>query len=251
MSKTEYYRTTLRSLADWDDFLLKESRLPGPRANLELISVVADEGAKAQFEHFLTFNAERFPANTQGEFLAVCGAVGLGRLLAQGEYSVLETLRKCASDSRWRVREGVAMALQRLGDTHMRRLLSEMERWSRGNFLEMRAAAASLCEPRLLKQKESAQQTLVLLDRITASISSTNDRNTDEFRALKKGMGYCWSVAVAANPAAGMPLMEHWFSTTDKDIHWIMKENLKKKRLERMNAGWVQHSQLQLERSTL
>jgi hypothetical protein len=251
VSKTEYYRTTLRSLADWDDFLLKESRLPGPRANLELISVVADEGAKAQFEHFLTFNAERFPANTQGEFLAVCGAVGLGRLLAQGEYSVLETLRKCASDSRWRVREGVAMALQRLGDTHMRRLLSEMERWSRGNFLEMRAAAASLCEPRLLKQKESAQQTLVLLDRITASISSTNDRNTDEFRALKKGMGYCWSVAVAANPAAGMPLMEHWFSTTDKDIHWIMKENLKKKRLERMNAGWVQHSQLQLERSTL
>jgi hypothetical protein len=251
VSKTEYYRTTLRSLADWDDFLLKESRLPGPRANLELISVVADEGAKAQFEHFLTFNAERFPANTQGEFLAVCGAVGLGRLLAQGEYSVLETLRKCASDSRWRVREGVAMALQRLGDTHMRRLLSEMERWSRGNFLEMRAAAASLCEPRLLKQKESAQQTLVLLDRITASISSTNDRNTDEFRALKKGMGYCWSVAVAANPAAGMPLMEHWFSTTDKDIHWIMKENLKKKRLERMNAGWVQHSQLQLERSML
>jgi hypothetical protein len=251
VSKTEYYRTTLRSLADWDDFLLKESRLPGPRANLELISVVADEGTKAQFEHFLTFNAERFPANTQGEFLAVCGAVGLGRLLAQGDCSVLETLRECASDSRWRVREGVAMALQRLGDTHMRRLLSEMERWSRGNFLEMRAAAASLCEPRLLKQKECAQQTLALLDRITASISSANDRNTGEFRALKKGMGYCWSVAVAANPAAGMPLIEHWFSTTDKDIHWIMRENLKKKRLERMNAEWVQHSRLQLERSTL
>ncbi|MGB9372419.1 MAG: hypothetical protein WCB79_10890 [Halobacteriota archaeon] len=251
MSKTEYYRTTLRSLADWDDFLLKESRLPGPRANLELVSVVADEATKAQFEHFLTFNAERFPANTQGEFLAVCGAVGLGRLLAQGDCSVLETLRKCASDSRWRVREGVAMALQHLGDTHMRRLLSEMERWSRGNFLEMRAAAASLCEPRLLKQKECAQQTLALLDRITASISSANDRNTGEFRALKKGMGYCWSVAVAANPAAGMPLMEHWFSTVDKDIHWIMRENLKKKRLERMNAGWVQHSRLQLERSML
>ena len=54
MSKTEYYRTTLRSLADWDNFLLKESRLRGPRANLELVSVVADEGTKAQFEHFLS-----------------------------------------------------------------------------------------------------------------------------------------------------------------------------------------------------
>jgi hypothetical protein len=249
MSKTEYYRTTLRSLADWDDFLLKESGLPGPRGNLELASVVADEGTEAQFKHFLTFDAERFPTNTQGEFLAVCGAVGLGRLLAQGDCSVLETLRKSASDSRWRVREGVAMALQRLGDTHLSRLLREMERWSEGNFLEMRAAAASLCEPRLLKQKECAKRTLVLLDRITASISSANDRNTDEFRALRKGMGYCWSVAVAANPAAGMPLMEHWFSTTDKDIRGIMKENLKKKRLERMNAGWVQHSRRQLERT--
>ncbi len=113
----------------------------------------------------------------------------------------------------------------------------------------MRAAAASLCEPRLLKQKECAKQTLALLDQITASILSANDRKTDEFRALKKGMGYCWSVAVAANPAAGMPLMEHWFSATDKDIRWIMRENLKKKRLERMNAEWVRHSRRQLERT--
>jgi 3-methyladenine DNA glycosylase AlkC len=141
------------------------------------------------------------------------------------------------------------MALQRLGDTHLSRLLREMERWSEGNFLEMRAAAASLCEPRLLKQKECAKQTLALLDQITASILSANDRKTDEFRALKKGMGYCWSVAVAANPAAGMPLMEHWFSATDKDIRWIMRENLKKKRLERMNAEWVRHSRRQLERT--
>jgi hypothetical protein len=211
--------------------------------------VVADEGTEAQFKHFLTFDAERAPANTPGEFLAVCGAVGLGRLLAHGDFSVLETLRKCASDSRWRVREGVAMALQRLGDTDMSRLLSEMEPWCQGNFLEMRAAAASLCEPRLLKQKECAKQTLVLLDRITESISSANDRNAEEFRALKKGMGYCWSVAVAANPAAGMPLMEHWFSTTDKDIRWIMRENLKKKRLERINAEWVHQSRLRLEGS--
>ena len=247
MSKTGYYGTTLRSLSDWDDFLLKESRLPGPRANLELASVVANEGTEAQFKHFLTFDAKRFPANTPGEFVAVCGTLGLGRLLAQGDCSVLEMLRKCASDPRWRVREGVAMALQRLGDADMGRLLSEMERWSRGNFFEMRAVAASLCEPQLLKQKEYAKQTLALLDRITASISRSNDRNTDEFKALKKGMGYCWSVAVAANPAAGMSLMEHWFSTADKDIRWIMRENLKKKRLERMNAGWVQDSRLQLE----
>jgi hypothetical protein len=49
MSKSEYYRETLRTLADWDSFLLKESGLPGPRANLELVNVVADEGTETQF----------------------------------------------------------------------------------------------------------------------------------------------------------------------------------------------------------
>jgi len=247
VSKTEYYRTTLRSLPDWDDFLLRESKLPGPRANLELVGVVADEGTESQFKHFLTFDAERFPANTQGEFLALCGVVGLGRLLTEGDFSVLEILRKCASDLRWRVREGVAIALQRLGETHMSQLLIEMERWSKGTFLEMRAAAASLCEPRLLKQQECSKRTLLLLDRITASISCAGDRNTDEFKALRKAMAYCWSVAAAANPVVGIPLMERWFSTADEDIRWIMRQNLKKKRLERVSTEWVQRSRKRLE----
>lgn len=93
-----------------------------------------------------------------------------------------------------------------------------MERWSRGSFLEMRAAAASLCEPRLLKQAEHAIEVLIILDRITKSISNAKNRNTDAFKALRKSMGYCWSVAAAANPDAGMSMMEQWFATKDKDI---------------------------------
>ncbi len=33
--------------------------------------------------------------------------------------------------------------------------------------------------------------------------------------------------------------MEKWFLSTDKDIIWIMKENLKKNRLERKDPEWV------------
>jgi hypothetical protein len=116
-----------------------------------------------------------------------------------------------ASDTRWRVREGVAMGLQRLGDTDIKGLLSEMERWSQGNFLEMRAAAASLCEPRLLKQTEHAREVLLILDRITTSISGAKNRNTDAFKALRKSVGYCRSVAVAANPDAGMSIWNSGF----------------------------------------
>ena len=136
--------------------------MPGPRANLELVNVVADEGTEAQFKHFLTFDEKSAPRNSQLEFLAVCGIVGMGQLLAQGNYDALNILRAAASDSRWRVREGVA---------NMERLLNEMVRWSEGNFLEMRAAAAALCEPKLLYRKEHAKETLFILDKMTRSIS--------------------------------------------------------------------------------
>jgi hypothetical protein len=69
------------------------------------------------------------------------------------------------------------------------------------------------------------------------------DRSNPDFRALRKGLGYCWSVAVAALPELGKPLMEKWLGNPDRDIQWIMKTNLKKNRLVRMDADWVdQHS---------
>ena len=33
--------------------------------------------------------------------------------------------------------------------------------------------------------------------------------------------------------------MEKWLANSDKDIRWIMKENLTKARLVRMDADWV------------
>ena len=32
--------------------------------------------------------------------------------------------------------------------------------------------------------------------------------------------------------------MEKWLVHPDKDVRWIMKENLKKNRLPRMDAAW-------------
>ena len=41
MSKTGEYRDKLRSLGEWDAYLLAESGLPGPRGNIELAQVAA------------------------------------------------------------------------------------------------------------------------------------------------------------------------------------------------------------------
>ncbi len=246
MTKLDEYKTKLKQLKSWDSFLLKESGLPGPRANLELIQAVADEGDAELFERYLTYDPFQAPTNSPQVFLAVCGVVGLGRLAAEGNRSVLKTLRGFASDPRWRMREGVAMALQRLGDQDMNALLREAARWSKGSPLEQRAAAAGICEPRLLHNAEQAAQVLKILNDITASIAKVDDRKSDAFIALKKGLAYCWSVAVAALPDEGKRNMEQWFSSQDKDVIWIMKENLKKNRLARMDAAWVKEWQAKL-----
>jgi hypothetical protein len=248
MAKSEEYRSTLRSLDDWDEFLLRESGLPGPRGNLELAQVVADQGNARLFKRYLSFDAARAPTNSPYEFLAFCGVIGLGKLLAQGDTKELGVLRRFASDPRWRIREGVAMALQRLGEKDMDSLVRAMKSWSEGNLLEKRAAAAAVCEPRLLHDARQVRLVLKILDRITASIENIQDRKSVDFHALKKGLGYCWSVAVAALPGEGKRAMEKWFSSQDKDTLWIMRENLKKDRLERVDAEWVTASKAQLGR---
>jgi hypothetical protein len=239
MGNVEQYRQSLHSLDKWDEFLMQESGLPGPRGNLELAQAVADEGDLALFERYAAIDAHQAPTNSPAEFLTVCGVIGLGRMLAEGHAELLPELRRHASDPRWRTREAVAMALQRLGDANMDALLVEMQAWARGNFLEQRAAAAGLCEPRLLRQPEHTRVVLAILDAIMLSILQAADRQGEAFQALRKGMGYCWSVAVAALPAEGIPMLERWLNVDDKDVRWIMKENLKKNRLVRLDPAWV------------
>jgi len=244
MSKADEYRAKLRTLKNWDAYLLKLSGLSGPRGNLELAQVVADEGDRGLFMRYTAYTHDQAPVNSPYEFLAFCGVVGLGRLLAEGDDNLLEILRIHASDPRWRIREAVAMALQRLGDKNMDELLAGMKTWSRGTPLEQRAAAVALCEPRLLGQAGQVRAVLQILDRITASLQRSDTFPREDILVLRKGLGYCWSVAVAALPGEGKAIMEKWLVTTNKDIQWIMQENLKKARLARIDPEWVKKWQI-------
>jgi hypothetical protein len=246
MSKIGVYRQTLKKLDDWIPFLLKESGLPGPRGNLELAHAVAEEGSEVQFEKLLSFQAKE---NTPEVFLVFCGVVGLGKLAAS-ETHLFDQLRGYTSDPRWRIREAVATGLQLAGAQDMELLLKEMQKWSKGDWSEKRAAAAALAEPRLLKEPSHVKQVLQILDGITTSMESTGHPRDEAFSVLRQAMGYCWSVAVAALPERGKPIIEKWLDSKNKDIRWMMKENLKKNRLVRMDRGWVTTCNLRLEQAT-
>jgi hypothetical protein len=238
MTKVAEYRHTLRSLQDWVPFLMANSGLPGPRGNLELANAVAEEGNEKQFNHFLTYHAQE---NTPEVFVVFCGVVGLGKLAAH-QPGLFIRLREYAADPRWRIREAVATGLQLTGDQDTDMLLREMKTWAKGTWWEKRAAAAALAEPRLLKNPKHAEQALQVLDKITKTMETNENSRDDAFQVLRKAMGYCWSVAVVALPELGKPMLEKWLNSLDKDIRWVMKENLKKNRLAKMDVDWVESS---------
>ena len=115
MTKKEYYEHELGLADDWTEYLLKHSNLPGPRGNLELMQAFVEMGSENDFIPLLDNTPELAPVNSPEEFLAFCGTVGLGELIANGIKEYLPDLRRQASDPRWRIREAVAMGMQIIG----------------------------------------------------------------------------------------------------------------------------------------
>ena len=239
MPSFQDYLDQLSSAPDWDQFLLDHSGLPGPRGNLELARAAAELGDEARFSAWLALDPTQAPVNSPAEFLHFCGALGLGKLVVQGQTQYRELLRILASDPRWRTREAVAMALQRVGRADMDSLLDVAKSWVQGNHYEQRAAVAALAEPALLSDARYAAPILDVLDAATLSIVQSKDRKEAGFQALRKGLAYAWSVVVAAYPDSGKPPMEAWLIHPDPDIHWIMKQNLAKKRLAAAGKDWL------------
>jgi hypothetical protein len=234
MSKKEEHRKDLGTLQCWDDYLLKNSNLPGPRANLELLDVVAELGDEGTLLRYASIKPLDGPVESPKCFLACCGVAGLGKLIASGRIVHWALLREKASDPRWRVREAVAIALQFVGDHSMPLLLEEMQQWMTGSLTEQRAAMAGLCEPRLLRDRGNATKVIHILGHITGELIQVEDRRSEEFRILRQALGYGWSVAIVALPEGGLQYFNRFRNHSDKDIQWIVKENLKKNRMIRL-----------------
>lgn len=227
-SRVDTYRAELRKLKDWEPYLKKHSGLPGPRANLELVAAVGEE---ADPDRLWRLSA------SQDEFLALCGTAGLGRVALMEPATVMKWLHELAGDARWRVREGVAMALQRLGKEDMPGLVAVMKEWSRDGAFVQRAVVAGLCEPALLNGDAQTVEVLAILDHITRSLAATGDRKHEGFRVLRQALGYGWSVAAAAAPQNARPYLEKWLRSSDSDVTWVMQQNLRKARMSELRKA--------------
>lgn len=228
----EGFETGALTSDDVADALAEMSGLPGLRANLSIVGLVARRAPRELLDAL---------ALSDDDFVRMCAVMGRGRVWAgeeAGEAHAEAAVRAAAVDPSWRVREAAAMALQLLGDLDPGRLRGAIDRWSRdADPLVVRAAVAGVCEPRLLADPETALTALDACARATATLASATapERRSPAWRTLRQALGYCWSVAVAASPGSGIPRFEA-LDAAHPDVAWIVSQNRSKARLRRVLA---------------
>jgi hypothetical protein len=239
----------MRNDARLSQYLVSNSNLPGPRGNLELAfafgELVEQHSMKessaselwALSSKWADISPVEAPVNHPREFLPFCGAYTIGIIGSVSPMfleKALRRLKELANDPRWRTREAVAMGIQKLIEKHSQRILKELEVWIGGDsWLQMRAVAAGVAEPRLLKDEETAEGALEIHKRIVAQVLSSKERKSPEFKALRQTLGYSISVVVSAVPKEGFEYLNNLALSRDADVVWVAKENLKKNRLVR------------------
>ncbi len=230
--------------------LLLGSGLPGPRLNLRLVeefaaavgTVLDDPGLDVdRLEALLDGWAALSPAEAPGdqpEVILPCAAVaGYGAAAAaRPEWWADEIgkLRAAASDPRWRVRELVAAATQRVLAANWDRTITAVQDWAAGpDPLLTRAAAAAVAEPALLTEPRRTNRATRVQQAAVATYSAIPpaDRRGDAARALRQALGFTVSVVTAAS--GDFALLAQLAGAADPDLRWIARENLRKARLRR------------------
>ena len=219
--------------------LLKNSGLPGPKANLELLYSFSKKATESEVNECFSFYRDDLH-NSPEEFVVMCGIVGYCILNKDNIPKTLMTIRKYASHSSWRIRESVAIGIQEIAENNMCEIIDNLKKWMDGNDLEKRAIVAALCEPRLLKEKTIIIELLEILNIITMGFDKIDGKLSENQNSLRKTLGYGWSVAIISLPDEGKSAFEKIAECNNKHIKWIVKENLRKKRLTVMDKKWVE-----------
>jgi hypothetical protein len=268
LSKRERHLADLRHLTPGNSkfaaYLLSQSNLPGKRGNLELAFTFAEyieeqypvnpERAWTFCEALIAENPPHKNFTGSEEFLPFCGVLGLGRIGRTDpvrESDVLIYVKSAALDERWRIREAAAMAIQDLMDVRPEATIAILQGWiQEDNYLLHRAVAAGVAEPRFMKNQEIARDALDLHKVILENVAHEPDRRDPDYMVLVKGLCYTLSVVITGIEQEGFTYLEDLLATNHPILQKIVRENLKKKRLIRLNAAKVSGLQQKLSSAT-
>ena len=254
MSKYDEYFQVIKGFFDEqkynevERYLVANSNLPGPRANLEMTYAFADyfDTWKPNNSHWeflcrlLNIGNAEAPTDNPREILPFCAIQAFGTLYLQVDEAkraqILDALKSEMNDKRWRMREAIAMSFQRIAERDfqvVKDLFSSLYHGS--NFLEKRAFVAALAHPPILKEKENVLFCLKISEDILNEIVILDEssRKIEDFTVLSKGLEYAISVFVENLPKEGFGILERFASVGQKDVKRILKANLGKARLKK------------------
>jgi hypothetical protein len=240
------------SAAPLERYLIENSNLPGPRMNLALVNRFADaigqlltppnepsERLEQLVDGWAARSLDAAPVNNPREMLPCCGVMTYGQAaVSRPEWwdDEIAKLHQAASNPRWRVREIVAMALQRMLKADWTRAIGLLNEWAKEDSpLVIRAAVAGVAEPPLLTDTSRGEDALAIqVEAVKWLMAQPSARRREEdMKTLRKALGFTVSVAVAATPESGFRQLEAFARLDDADVRWIVRENLKKNRLSK------------------
>jgi len=132
------------------------------------------------------------------------------------------------------------MGLQYLLESFPRETTTRLLPWADDESpLVVRALAAGFAEPRILADPETALAAVEAHRTILERIRLGAFAGDPDKRVLIQGLSYTVSVVVAGRPAEGFLWLRKLVAVEDPTIRKIMRENLKKKRLARVDADAV------------
>ena len=252
-----------------ESFILDNSKLPGPRANIELAIAIANELlphiAKSPWkQHLLDWSEidpSVAPSNHPKEFLPFVATIALATAYTSSNeddrHLIDRVLRRSANDPRWRSREACAMGLQSIGMQSPDDMLSILKRWlTEPSTYELRAVLAGLAHPPFLSNESivtyafessrtAVESWLALTDKKPKQWVSRGTQSygaigvvdeggsSDALVALRKTLEYAPSVFVAADPQRGFGMLADWLDCYGASVARIVASNLRKARLAR------------------
>jgi hypothetical protein len=222
------------------ELLARVGGLPGPRANAGVVLAFANEcaarGAKADalVTRMATLDVDAAPGASKYEIIPMCGVAALGARAASDQVAMraLATLHDCAEDLRFRVRDGVAEALARIGEQRGEALVHDLASWMDGYF-HAAAVLRAMTDPRWLTRITSASAVIERLDE-GFELAKNAPRAAARYPGFKSLLDVLAVAPVEAAARFGVPvfdLLARWSATKDPVLRELVAKVLSSPKL--------------------
>lgn len=220
--------------------LVKHSRLPGTRPNLELAEAFAascaSRGARsdALVTAMVRMDADRAPGATELEFLPLCGVYAAGFRAASDPRAtkMLTLLHDAAEDLRFRVRDAVVVALAKVGAVRGDELVAQVSDWMDG-FFHASAVLRALGSAAWLTRIDDATGPCELLDAAFRTLdgAARSASRYPGFKALVEAFRAAPAPLALRFGAPVLGVLETFASCKDPDLRALVRESIKDPKL--------------------